>query len=70
MCRGGSVIVSPLGKIVKGPLWDQAGALVAVLDLKEVTQSKLDFDPNGHYTRDDLFEFVAKGQPEILKDTP
>ena len=67
-CRGGSVIVSPLGKILQGPLWDQAGVLVASLNLDEVTQSKLDFDPNGHYTRDDLFEFIAKGQPETLKD--
>ncbi|MBT8203916.1 MAG: carbon-nitrogen hydrolase family protein [Flavobacteriaceae bacterium] len=68
MCRGGSVIVSPLGKILQGPLWDQTGVLIASLNLDEVTQSKLDFDPNGHYTRDDLFEFIAKGQPETLKD--
>ena len=68
VCRGGSVIVSPLGKILKGPLWDKAGALVATLDLDEVTRSKLDFDPNGHYTRNDLFEYTAKGQPETSKD--
>ena len=68
MCRGGSVIVSPLGKVIQGPLWDEAGALVASLDLDEVTQSKLDFDPNGHYTRDDLFGYDAEGQPETLKE--
>ena len=68
MCRGGSVIVSPLGKIIEGPLWDKSGALVTTLDLDEVTRSKLDFDPNGHYTRGDLFEYIAKGQPETLKE--
>lgn len=68
ICRGGSVIISPLGKLIEGPLWDTAGALVATLDLNEVTQSKLDFDPNGHYTRKDLFYFEVKGQPDTKKE--
>lgn len=25
MCRGGSCIVSPLGEVLEGPLWDQEG---------------------------------------------
>ena len=60
ICRGGSVIVSPQGKFVAGPLWDEAGVLVAELDLDEVIASKLDFDVIGHYTRPDLFHFGVK----------
>ncbi len=68
ICRGGSMIVSPLGKVIQGPIWDQPGALMATLDLGEVTKSKLDFDPNGHYTRNDIFDFNAMGQPDTRKE--
>lgn len=68
MCRGGSIIVSPLGKVISGPLFNQAGALVAKLDLDEIIQSKLDFDPIGHYARSDLFNFSVNGQPEIKEE--
>lgn len=56
MSRGGSVIVSPLGDVVAGPLWDEEGMITAVLDLNEITRSKLDFDVVGHYARHDLFQ--------------
>ncbi|MGB5370636.1 MAG: carbon-nitrogen hydrolase family protein [Flavobacteriaceae bacterium] len=65
MCRGGSVIVSPLGKIIAGPLFDKAGALIADLDLEEIYLSKLDFDVIGHYARNDIFEFKVPDQPEM-----
>lgn len=68
ICRGGSMIVSPMGEVLQGPLWDEPGILTATLDLEEITKSKLDFDPNGHYTRNDLFEYRAKGQPETRKE--
>lgn len=54
-CRGGSVIVSPLGEVMAGPLYDREGILVADLDLAEVARSKLDFDVVGHYSRPDVF---------------
>ncbi len=57
MCRGGSAIVSPLGKLVAGPLWDEEGILYADLDLAEVSQGKFDFDVVGHYARPDVFHF-------------
>ena len=38
MCRGGSVIVSPLGDVIAGPLLDQEGILYAVLDLADVVR--------------------------------
>ena len=65
MCRGGSVIFSPLGKKIAGPLFDKAGALVAEIDLEEINLSKLDFDVIGHYSRDDIFQFNVLNQPEI-----
>ncbi len=68
MCPGGSVVISPLGKIIEGPLWNKADALVCTLDLGEVDQSRLDFDPIGHYSRNDIFQFEIKGQPEIQKE--
>lgn len=55
MSRGGSVIVSPLGDVVAGPLWDEEGMITAVLDLNEIPRSKLDFDAIGHYARPDIF---------------
>ncbi|NHF59435.1 carbon-nitrogen hydrolase family protein [Flavobacteriaceae bacterium TP-CH-4] len=68
LCPGGSVIVSPLGKILAGPLFDRTGVVMAELDMAEIPQSKLDFDVNGHYTRNDLFSFEVSGQPETRKE--
>jgi len=55
LSRGGSVIVSPLGKVLAGPLWDQEAILYADLHLREVAKSKLEFDVVGHYARPDIF---------------
>ena len=68
MCRGGSVIVGPDGKIIAGPLFDKAGALSAEIDMDEITRAKLDFDPIGHYARPDIFNFEVKNQPEMKKE--
>lgn len=67
-CPGGSVIVSPLGKIIEGPLFDKAGVLVAKLNLEDIKRSKLDFDVIGHYARNDLFEFKVNGQPDTKQE--
>lgn len=64
ICLGGSLIVSPLGEIIEGPLFGSSGAVIAELDLKEVPASRLDFDANGHYNRKDIFTFEVKDQPE------
>ena len=63
MCRGGSVVVSPLGEVLAGPLWDEEGILYAELDLSEVARSKLDFDAVGHYARPDVFQLVVNEKP-------
>ena len=66
LSRGGSVIISPLGEVVAGPLWDQEGTLYADLDLAEVAKSKLDFDVTGHYARPDVFAFEWKKEGRQL----
>ncbi len=63
MCRGGSVIVSPLGDVVAGPLYDEEGMLMADLDLAEVARSKFDFDAVGHYARPDVLRLIHNAQP-------
>jgi nitrilase len=56
MCRGGSVIISPMGEIIAGPLYDEEGILHATLDRTELVRSKLDFDVVGHYARPDVLQ--------------
>ncbi|MEZ4833797.1 MAG: carbon-nitrogen hydrolase family protein [Caldilineaceae bacterium] len=62
MCRGGSVIVSPLGEVLAGPLYGEEGILYADLDMAEVAQSKFDFDVTGHYARPDVFQLIVNEQ--------
>ncbi len=66
LCPGGSIIVSPLGHVIEGPIFNSNGILTAILDLDDISRSKLDFDPNGHYSRPDIFEFKVNGQPETV----
>jgi nitrilase len=65
MCRGGSAIVSPLGEVLAGPLFDQEGILVADLDLGEVARGKFDFDVVGHYARPDVFRLTVNEAPLV-----
>lgn len=67
-CQGGSLIVSPMGEVIAGPLYGEAGALIAELDLSEIPKARLDFDVSGHYSRNDIFELLVKGQPDTISD--
>jgi nitrilase len=64
LCRGGSVMVSPLGEVLAGPLFDQEGILYADLDMSLVARSKLDFDAVGHYARPDVFRLIVNEKPQ------
>jgi nitrilase len=55
LMRGGACIVSPLGKLLAGPVWDEETILCADLDLAEIPRAKYDFDVVGHYARPDIF---------------
>ncbi|MDP6776553.1 MAG: carbon-nitrogen hydrolase family protein [Candidatus Latescibacteria bacterium] len=65
LCRGGSVIVSPLGEVIAGPLFDREGVLTAELDLGEIPRSRLDFDVVGHYARPDVFQLIVNEEPML-----
>lgn len=54
---GGSVIVSPLGKILAGPLYDKEGIVSAEIDYNDIIRGKMDFDVIGHYARPDVFSY-------------
>ena len=64
MCRGGSAIISPMGEVLAGPLYGQENILYADLDLADVARSRFDFDPVGHYARNDVFQLKVIGTPE------
>ncbi len=60
---GGSVIVSPLGEILAGPLRDGEGILTAELDLDELARARFDLYATGHYARPDVFTLHVDGSP-------
>jgi nitrilase len=53
--RGGSVIVSPLGRVLAGPSYEGECILATDLDLGEIAEGKFDLDVAGHYARPDVF---------------
>ncbi|KAF7347910.1 Cell division control/GTP binding protein [Mycena venus] len=57
MIAGGSVIISPLGKVLAGPLRDKEDVLTAELDLDDIIRGKMDLDVVGNYARPDIFKF-------------
>lgn len=71
LMRGGSAIVSPLGKVLAGPYFDGETILTASLDLNDIGRGKFDFDVAGHYSRPDVFQLVvneAPARPVVAKD--
>jgi nitrilase len=65
ICRGGSAIISPLGKVLAGPLWDKEDMLIADLNLSLIARSKFDFDVVGHYARPDVFQLMVNENPQL-----
>ena len=52
---GGSLIVSPSGEIISGPLSKEKGYLSADIDVELAASSKRALDVAGHYARPDIF---------------
>jgi nitrilase len=59
LCRGGSCIIDPLGKVLAGPEFTGPAILTADLVLDEIPKAKYDFDVVGHYARPDVFRLVV-----------
>lgn len=63
LMRGGSAIVSPLGKVLAGPHFGGETILTADLDLHDIGRGKFDFDVAGHYSRPDVFQLTVNEAP-------
>jgi len=63
LINGGSIIVSPLGDILAGPIFGEETILYADLDASEIARGKMDFDVAGHYARADVFKLVINRAP-------
>ncbi len=63
LMRGGSAIISPLGKVLAGPHFGSETILTANLDLGEISRGKFDFDVVGHYSRPDVFQLRVNEEP-------
>jgi nitrilase len=61
LSRGGSCIVSPLGEVMTGPVWESEGLQITEINLDDCIRGKLDFDVAGHYSRSDSFNLTVKG---------
>ena len=68
MIRGGSVIVSPLGRLLAGPSYEGECLQVADLDLGEIAEGKYDLDVAGHYARPDIFRLVVNERPSPVTE--
>lgn len=64
MMRGGSAIISPLGRVLAGPDFSGETILYAEIDPDEVMRAKYDFDVTGHYARPDVFQLTVDTQPK------
>lgn len=63
VCRGGSCIVSPMGELIAGPLWEveDGGLLVTEVDFEDCERGRLDLDVGGSYSRMDSFHLTVDG---------
>lgn len=61
--RGGSCIVSPMGEVLAGPLWEveDGGLLTVEVDLEDCERGRLDLDVAGSYSRNDAFKLIVEG---------
>ena len=63
LMRGGSAIISPLGRVLAGPHFEGETILAAELDLNDIGRGKFDFDVAGHYGRPDVFQLIVNEAP-------
>lgn len=64
LMRGGSCIISPMGKVLAGPVYGEDALLTAEIDLDDIPRAQMDFDPVGHYARPDVFQLAVNTAPQ------
>ncbi|MCP4433786.1 MAG: hypothetical protein GY806_22675 [Gammaproteobacteria bacterium] len=64
LIRGGSCIVSPFGKVLAGPVFNEDAILTAELDKNEIIRGKFDLDVVGHYARPDIFTLNVNAEKQ------
>lgn len=66
---GGSIVVSPGGDIIAGPLGNEEGILYADCDVEQSVRRKMVMDYAGHYNRPDIFQLrVNKAPGQLLRN--
>jgi nitrilase len=60
---GGSLIISPLGDVLAGPLGPEPGLLACEIDLASLPAARFDLDVSGHYARPDIFQLTVDETP-------
>ncbi|KAE9979113.1 hypothetical protein BLS_010154 [Venturia inaequalis] len=61
LCRGGSLIVSPFGEVMAGPVWEKEDLVVVECDFEDCLRGRLDLDVGGSYSRNDAFKLTVEG---------
>lgn len=68
-CCGGSMIVSPMSRIIAGPMGPEEGIIYADCDLEQGIQMKLRHDFAGHYNRPDIFKLeINRSVPQLYAE--
>jgi len=66
LSRGGSVIVSPMGEVLAGPLYGEEGIIYADLDMSLPEKGRFDFDVVGHYALPNIFKLLVDENPKSV----
>jgi nitrilase len=69
LIRGGSVIVSPLGEVLAGPVYGCEAILTADIDPEDTIRGKFDLDVTGHYARPEVFSLTVNERPLPVVDS-